>query len=144
MRASSKASACSLQRCWERTNTIWKQNAVEKVSERTQRTYLILFDFLLHLGHQDFMYIFSKAIRITSKIPDCLIYSFHSIRLLGNMFTEGVWTCCITRSGAGCLSKNLQEGHAEQERLGLLGGSRADLPYVSGLFFLTVLPRKQE
>ena len=51
------------------------------------------------------------------------------------MFVEGVWTCCVTRSGAGCLSKNLQEGHVEQENLGLVAGSRADLPRVSGLFF---------
>lgn len=40
---------------------------MEKVSERTQRTCLILFNFLLYLGHQDFMYVLSKAIEIASK-----------------------------------------------------------------------------
>lgn len=122
--------------CWgagtKSTNSggkmLWK-----KFSERTPRTYLILFNFLLYLGHQGFMYVFSKSIRIASEIPDCLIALHDCLATwLLNLLHNLSWR------------KNLQEGCVEQESLGLIAGSRADLLCISGLSFLTVLPRKQD
>lgn len=109
---------------------------MEEVSERTHRTYLILFNTPLCLGHLHFVYVFSKAIRAAPNAPDCLISSFHSTWILGNILAGGFWICCVAHSGAGCLCKSLQEGHSEQEGLSLIEGR--------SLFSLTLLPREQD